>query len=63
MTKLKNGASVIDRDGSVVLAKTTGHLPYVTWRINEDGDCFWGNYFASLSAADADFRDRVSQFS
>ena len=60
MTKLKNGAMLLDVNGDVVLAKWEGHFhPYVTWRLTEDGHTFLGHYFAKLDEAVKDFMTRT----
>jgi hypothetical protein len=63
METLKNGATEIARlvtgDKIVVLAKRdTDYEPYVTWRMDADGNCYWGHYFATHNEATADFISR-----
>ena len=67
MTKLKNGATLIDKINSsldkslsIVTARTSRN--YVTWVMDEKGDCYWCHYFrlneAGKSAAIQDMFDR-----
>ena len=61
---LSNGAQVIAREGSCVLAMWdhgTSGVEYVTWRIAADGSCYWGHYFDNIAAAAADFNDRAEK--
>jgi len=55
---LKNGATEIARisinDRLTVMAKTDGYLPFVTWRMDDNGDCYWGHYFMTHDEAAAD---------
>jgi len=67
MTLLKNGSTLLleelTTDGeSMVLAQTvTG--AFVTWRKDDEGDTFWGNYFpqtlTGLKEAIQSFEDRI----
>lgn len=58
-SKLKNGATLLERRGDCVLAMYTGHHhPFVTWRIDQDGNTFLGHYFQSLEQAAANFAVR-----
>ena len=60
-TKLKNGAIQIERKGNTVLALWEGHHhPYVTWRINEQGDTYLGHYFEDVVEAVRDFDQRAN---
>lgn len=52
---LKNGTTLIERRGDVVLAKTDGAQPYATWKIDGDGNTYWGHYFDDLIEAVDDF--------
>jgi hypothetical protein len=50
MATLRNGAEVIATKpakggGFVVLARTRGHHPLVTWFVNDEGEAFNGHYF------------------
>ncbi len=48
-----------DKHLTVVLARTGGHHPWVTWVHNsQDGGYFWGHYFETLKDANEDFRKR-----
>lgn len=54
---LKNGATVIERQNDIVLAKWYGE--YVTWAIDPSGDTYWGHYHnTDLEAAVQDFNQR-----
>lgn len=62
--KLKNGATVIayrekEKGDRVVLAMHED-APYVTWRMDTEGNTFWGHYFTQdgLAHAVADFNER-----
>ena len=61
---LKNGATEIARieidDKIVVMAKRdTDYEPYVTWRMDVNGDTYWGHYFATHNEAAADMIARA----
>jgi len=55
---LKNGATLIEQRGDIVLAKTDGYHPYVTWTMDRDGNCYWGHYHATIGEAVAEFNER-----
>jgi hypothetical protein len=61
---LKNGARVLrvrrTDDRCVILAHrpTETYHPFVTWRVDRNGDCFWGHYYATRDFAEADFATR-----
>jgi len=62
---LPNGAEVIDfkiKCGGEItaLCKRPGaeYHPYVTWRLDEVGNAFWGHYFKTLEEARDDFKER-----
>lgn len=42
----------------VVLCRVEGATPFVTWRVDSQGGCYWGHYHRSLPAAVADFTSR-----
>jgi hypothetical protein len=67
MTQLKNGATVIESTtigkDTIVLAKTSGYHPFVTWRVDAEGNAYWGHYFAHKEEAEEDFIDRVKGLS
>lgn len=57
--KLKNGATLIEQRGDVVLAKFRGE--YVTWKIDAMGGCYWGHYHGQdITKAVAEFNERRS---
>ena len=60
---LKNGATEIARISingmTAVMAKTDSVQPFVTWRVDDDGDCYWGHYFDTHDEAAADMINRV----
>lgn len=64
-TTLANGATVLKvqetYDGWIVLAAYRGVQPFVTWRVNPDGDSYWGHYFADVLDAHEDFLVRTSR--
>lgn len=63
MSKLKNGATIIDTNGQVVLANWQGHgRPFVTWRLDQQGNTFLGHYYASLIEAVVDFQERAAKY-
>jgi len=59
--KLKNGATVLERSGDVVLAKQRlpDPAPYVMWRVDGDDNAYWGHYFLTLVEAAQDFAERT----
>ena len=62
--KLKNGATEIARieingDIAVMAKRDDSYQPYVTWRMDNDGNCYWGHYFATHNEAAADLLERV----
>ena len=64
MKTLKNGATEIARieidQVIVVMAKlVTDHDKWATWRMDPDGDCYWGHYFDTHNEAVKDMLDRV----
>ena len=62
--KLKNGADLIAKYGDIVLASWDGHtFPYVTWKVDSEGNAYWGRYFADYNAALMDFVNRAKGFS
>lgn len=67
--KLPNGATVLEYKSfngpfgyddvrNVVLAKTDGYMPYVTWRLDAIGNAYWGHYYSNLNEAKKDFQER-----
>ncbi len=64
MERLNNGAEVIasERTGPgvrVVLALWRGN-EYVTWKVGDDGEAYWGRYFmGDVVAATANFAERA----
>ena len=59
-SKLKNGADLIEQRGDVVLAKfRVGKCSsFATWKMDTEGNCYWGHYFDDIKAAVADFNQR-----
>jgi len=60
---LPNGARVIDYHISysydvTVLCEHTGIQPFVTWKLDESGNAFWGHYFSNASDARTDYFKR-----
>lgn len=60
---LKNGARVIDQAEDIVLCVWgwNDHTPYVTWRVDPEGNAYKGHYFTVYTDAVRDFRDRVER--
>jgi hypothetical protein len=65
-TILKNGAEVLmlhaDTAKIVILAKSSAAnsaMPFVTWRADADGNCFWGHYFKTELEGVKDFHERA----
>jgi hypothetical protein len=60
---LPNGATVLEVNGLVILAKAKGPQPYVTWRWDgqDPRSTTWGNYFTSIAEAAQDFESRVGR--
>ena len=65
--QLNNGAVVLavfsDRDGHLVLAKRRDNFqPWVTWRVDYQGEACWGRYFDTLKfhLACKDFQQRIA---
>ena len=58
MKTLNNGATEIERSGNTVLAKWG--KGYVTWKIDSDGNCYWGHYFEEdFESAAEDYQARA----
>ena len=63
--KLKNGAIEVARiqidDKIAVLADTSNVAgqPWATWRMDEEGNTFWGHYFDTRDEAVKDMLSRV----
>ncbi len=62
------GAIVVDfrksagaSGGNVVLCRLPHNTqtPYVTWRIDEEGNCYWGHYAVDLTEAHKDYNERL----
>lgn len=65
---LSNGAVVLDRHytterGWTVLCDYGGVQPYVTWRLDQNGNAFWGHYFRELESAQEHFKKHTGQLS
>jgi len=65
MQVLRNGAVRVDerrtiRGEILVLAYWEGRdLPWVTWRMDGEGHCYWGHYFKTLAEAAQNLEVRV----
>lgn len=59
---LRNGARVLQQEGDVVLCEWDrgSHVDYVTWRVDQEGNAFWGHYARSLRVAAREFEARVA---
>lgn len=57
MEQLSNGAYVIDKRDGIVLAKRNNE--FITWRVDENGACYLGHYFANFFNASNDYANRV----
>ena len=59
---LKNGATVMDRQGVVVLAlqERQSGKAFATWVVDKEGAAYHGHYFTDFSEAAADYRARCS---
>lgn len=58
---LRNGARVLrfNESAGLVLAEWPGRwTPFVTWRVDADGNAYWGNYHRELRDAETDFAKR-----
>lgn len=66
---LLNGAEILNRfqvnEYFVVLCKwsSSSAAPYVTWRLDEKGNAYWGHYHQELTAAEQDFTNRCKSCS
>lgn len=65
--KLRNGAKIVgylahaDTNKRVVFCEWPENdsvLKYVTWRVDEEGNAFWGHYFSDRELAKTDFVER-----
>ncbi len=61
---LRNGAEVIAQmplgDRMYVAAKWHGAHPYVTWAVDDDGNAYWGKYFATQEEAISNLWERAA---
>ena len=61
--KLKNGAEILHDyttpNYRLVMVKWTGAHPYVTWRVYDDGNCYWWHYFDNERSAHIDLYERA----
>lgn len=58
--KLKNGCRVLMKHTGVVLCHRPGtSQPYVTWRVNDAGEAYWGHYFTAYEEAVHSFNERA----
>ena len=62
---LKNGATVLELDNTsgVVLAHwpRNGRTEYVTWAVDNEGNCYWGHYFHTEAEARDDYLERLAK--
>jgi hypothetical protein len=56
--KLNNGAEIIEQRGEVVLARWNSPHPFVTWRVDDEGNAYWGHYFKTELEARYSFERR-----
>jgi hypothetical protein len=61
--RLRNGATVIQHEGDVVLAHWEGErTPWITWMTDPEGrDTYWGHYHKDLDAALKDYNERLGK--
>lgn len=64
MSGLRNGARELARvtgkgGRQWVLAESGGYLPWVTWEVDDAGNCYSGHYHATRDEACIEFLDRV----
>lgn len=57
MDTLNNGATVLRKIGTFVLCEWRGE--HVTWKVDTEGNAYWGHYFQNYSDALNDFNLRV----
>ncbi len=57
--KLRSGATVLMLMGDLVLARYGRQ--FVTWKIDEHANAYWGHYYDSFYKAVADFHSRVEK--
>ena len=58
---LRNGATIIEQRGDVVLAKWRGE--YVTWVVDGEGNAHWGHYhMQDIVSAAEEFNERVNEY-
>jgi hypothetical protein len=60
---IKNGATILAihaiADRITVLCRFRGDREFVTWRLDTEGNAFWGHYCGTdRAAAEADFSER-----
>ena len=51
----------LDDDQGIILARRKDNSEFATWRINADGDTFWGNYSEKFDTAMKRFVERVQE--
>jgi hypothetical protein len=63
--KLRNGAVILAYravdNKRVVAARWNDErtqCPFITWRVDDDGNAFWGHYFDTKNQAMVDFNER-----
>lgn len=59
---LPNGAEILERNvfHRIVYCYWHGAQPYVTWKVDDEGNAFWGHYFANAEDGHKGFLKRVS---
>ena len=60
-----NGAKIIqehrvDPETRIVLAFKPGVHPWVVWHMDNQGNCYWGSYFAGIVRAKYCYNEKIS---
>jgi hypothetical protein len=50
-----------DEEHGVVLARSKDNSEFATWKINAEGETFWGNYSKAFDTAMKRFVERVQE--
>ncbi len=45
--------------GTVMVKRDDDNHPFIVWRFDERGECFWGNYIQTRKEAFEDFVERT----